>query len=185
VHVVEHDSGYKVSKFITIVLRPNQTNNDEIIPDVYMVSDQAQSLEKDNVFGEPQNRKELLIREPEDINDILPTLIVESKPVKTVAPEFFIVNVAHGQPRDNKFAIVKHSDFPIENRNTPQKPSDVRAYLNKYKKEISYQRFSDFHLLVYLMKLIDLETAMVIAEAVRDEREIDPSIVEFIESYGA
>ena len=45
----------------------NQAKNDEIIPDVYMVSDQCQALEKDNVFGEPENRKEIPVREPVDM----------------------------------------------------------------------------------------------------------------------
>jgi len=184
-HVAEHHTGYKVSKFITIVLRPNQANNDEIVPDVYMVSDQAQALEKDGVFGEPQTRKELPVREPIDSNDILPTVIQEGKEVKNIAPEFFVVNVAHGQPKNNNFAVVKHADFPVENRIIAQKPGDVKIYLAKYKKEKSYERFSDFHLLVYIMKLIDVETACVIAECVRDEREIDSSIAEFVEGYGA
>jgi nuclear protein localization family protein 4 len=184
VHIVEHETGYKVSKFITIVLRPNKTNNDEIAPDVYMVSDQAQALEKDEVFGEPTTRKEIPVREPLDSNDILPSLVVEGKPVKSVQPEFFVVNVAHGQPKDNKFAVIKHAEFPVENRMSPQKPGDIRTYLNKYKKEPSYQKFADFHLLVYIMKLIDIETACVVAQQVRDEKDIDPGMVDFIERYG-
>ena len=32
-----------------------------------MISDQAQALEKDSVFGEPENRKEIPVREPLDM----------------------------------------------------------------------------------------------------------------------
>jgi len=56
-------------------------------------------------------------------HDILPTVIAEGKPAKKVEPEFFIVNVAHGRPKTSQFSIMKHADFPVENRNTPQKVS--------------------------------------------------------------
>lgn len=39
-------------------------HNNEIVPDVFMVSDQCQALERDGIFGEPESRKELTIREP-------------------------------------------------------------------------------------------------------------------------
>ena len=42
-----------------------------------------------------------------------------------IDPEFFIVNVAFGQPKSNKYAIIKHYDFPIANR---EKEATVKKY---------------------------------------------------------
>jgi len=175
-HVVIHPCGYRVTKFITVVMRHSK---DEVVPDVYMVSDQCQALERDEIFTEPETRKELLVREPVETHDILPTVIVEGKPTKKIEPEFFIVNVAHGRPKTSQFSIMKHADFPVENRSTPQKPIDIKNYLKKFGNEKSYMKYSDFHLLVYLAKLLDVETVLTICEAIRNEQEV-PSGIEML-----
>jgi hypothetical protein len=41
-------------------------NPEEVIPEVYMVSDQFQQLEKDGVFTESGRRKVLQVRNPEN-----------------------------------------------------------------------------------------------------------------------
>jgi nuclear protein localization family protein 4 len=47
---VDHPEGYKVSKFVTVVVKPTG-DGAEIGIEAYMVSDQCQALERDNVFG--------------------------------------------------------------------------------------------------------------------------------------
>ena len=47
-HIVEHPEGYKVSKFVTVVVKP-RGDGAETGLDAYMVSDQCQALERDNV----------------------------------------------------------------------------------------------------------------------------------------
>ena len=84
-----HPSSYTVSKFITVVVRSEnffilffygkiinfliyfankakKENSNEVVPEVYMVSDQAQALERDNIFTESERRRVLKIREPEN-----------------------------------------------------------------------------------------------------------------------
>lgn len=73
-----------------------------------------------------------------------------------IEPDFFIVNVAHGQPKNTKFNVLTNSDFPAANRKRPQKPSDVRDYLRKYKGLKSYEKYANFQLLLYLAKLVDI-----------------------------
>jgi len=40
-------------------------------------------------------------------------------------------------------------------------------------------KYSDFHLLVYLAKLLDVETVLTICEAIRNEQEV-PSGIEML-----
>lgn len=62
-HVSVHPSGYKVSKFVTVVLKPRDDGSCE--PQAYMVSDQCQALERDNIFGDSDLRRKLVKRKPE------------------------------------------------------------------------------------------------------------------------
>lgn len=86
----EHESGYKVSKFITVVVKPKENNECEL--ECYMVSDLCQALERDEVFDEPKSKKEMLVRKPGK-NEILSSVYMESKPVEAFDPDFCIVNV--------------------------------------------------------------------------------------------
>ena len=60
-----------------------------------MVSDQAQALERDDVFGETESRKKMILREPGP-NEMIPSVVKEGKPAKEFEPDFFIVSLAHG-----------------------------------------------------------------------------------------
>jgi nuclear protein localization protein 4 homolog len=41
---VPHESGYDISNFITVILRPDEKNPNDIKPEVYMISDQGQAI---------------------------------------------------------------------------------------------------------------------------------------------
>jgi nuclear protein localization family protein 4 len=90
---IAHESDYKVSKFITVVIKPRENNEAEI--ECYMVSDLCQSLERDGVFGESDSKKEMKVRTPKK-NEIMPSVYMESKPVDKFDPDFCIVNVNFG-----------------------------------------------------------------------------------------
>lgn len=59
---VPHESGYDISNFITVILRPDEKNPNEVKPEVYMVSDQGQALEKSNLFVEPKSRRMMQVK---------------------------------------------------------------------------------------------------------------------------
>lgn len=90
-----------ISKFITVVLRSNyilyslakKENPDEVVPEVYMVSDQGQQLEEDGIFQNSGRRKVLQVRDQKSEVDVVPSFIYEGKSVKEFEPDFFIVNV--------------------------------------------------------------------------------------------
>lgn len=91
---MEHPEGYKVSKFITVVVKP-KGDNQEIGIEAYQVSDQCQALERDNVFGNSESRKKMILREPAS-NEMIPSVLMEGKTVKEFEPDFFIVSLGNG-----------------------------------------------------------------------------------------
>ena len=63
IHVVDHPAGCKVSKYVTVVLKPQDDGNS--MPEAYMISDQGQALERDGVFGESDRRRRMVKRQAE------------------------------------------------------------------------------------------------------------------------
>jgi len=56
---VPHESGYDISNFITVILRPDEKNPNDIKPEVYMISDQGQAIENANLFVESSSRRKM------------------------------------------------------------------------------------------------------------------------------
>jgi len=52
---------------------------------------------------------------------------------------------------------MKLYDFPVENRVPLASAADVKTFLHKHQKKAPKIRFSDFHLLLFLCKLIDFD----------------------------
>ena len=100
---------------MTVVVKP-KGDGAEIGIEAYMVSDQCQALERDNVFGNTDQRKKMVLREPAE-NEMIPSVVMEGKPVKEFEPDFFIVSLSNGQPKTKKdYNILKNYDFPVRNR---------------------------------------------------------------------
>ena len=172
----KHPSGYKVTKFVTVVLKPTEDGN--AMPEAYMVSDQAQALERDKVFGESENRRRLVKRRPAE-HELLPTIMCENKPCEEFQPEWFIVSMGCGLPK-KALTILEHSDFPVMNRGKDLNKSDIKGYLAKYRNEPSFKRFSNFHLLLAIAHIVDVDTALEIARCVNDQREVPRDIIDLL-----
>lgn len=111
----------------------------------------------------------------------------EGAPVKEFEPDFFLVSLAHGQPNDNntKFNILKRYDFPVMHRfGKKQTPNDFKSFMqcSKGLKNKS-ERFACFQSLLYLAEMLDVDSAMSVSRCVADERDIDPGMVELLESF--
>lgn len=179
---VDHPEGYKVSKFVTIVVKP-RGDGSEIGIDSYMVSDQCQALERDDIFGNSDSRRKMILREPGP-NEMIPSVVKEGKPAKEFEPDFFIVSLGHGQPKTKKdYNILKNYDFPEFNRGgrNPIK-KDYNDYLKRHKGEPSQRKYACFHLLLFLSEMLDIDTALTIAQNIAKEQPLDPSLVELLES---
>ena len=137
--------GPKVSKFVTV--RVEQQENDQIGVECYMVSDQCQALERDNVFGHCDDPKKMKIRTPSKI-EAMPAVLREGSNVTEFENEFMIVSLAHGQPNENntQFNILKRFDYPVMNRfGKDQTQGDLSTFLRNSKGlKTNFERFSCF-----------------------------------------
>lgn len=101
-----HPHGYKVSKWITVVVRPQKEG---VMPEAYMASDLAQALERDRVFGYSDVRSAVTKRVlAEDEDEILPSIIQEGRDVSSFRPEFLLVDIQCGMS-SKRFPIIEHS----------------------------------------------------------------------------
>ncbi|CAK63271.1 unnamed protein product (macronuclear) [Paramecium tetraurelia] len=182
-HSIQHPEGCLVSKFLTVVLRTKKDNPDEVVPEVYMVSDQGQQLEQDGIFQNSERRKVLQVREAKNELDVLPSFVYNGKSVKEFEPDFFIVNVAHGYNPNSNYSILKLYDFPVENRSVVAKQQDLKTFLHKHQKKPSHHRFADFHLLLYLSKLIDIHSIANIAQFIASECEVPNELLDIVKMY--
>ena len=182
-HIVEHPAGYKVSKFVTV--RVEQKENEEIGVECWMASDIAQALERDNVFGSSEDPKKMVIREPNS-DEAMPAILREGAGVKEFEPDFMLVSLAHGQPNANNTwcNVLRRYDYPMRNR------FGKKATIGDFKQFIAGSkgmknkpdRFACFQFLLHLAEVMDIGTALSIANAVAEEREIDATMVELFES---
>lgn len=179
---IRHPIGIDVSKQITIVLRCDAANNNQVTPEVYMVSDECQSLVRDQLIEEPDNPKTLKIKQAKD-HSFTTKFFYQGKTVEEIELDFFIVNVAHGQPKNTVHNVLDNTDFPVANRENSQTLENLRKYLNARSHLKSYEKYANFHLLLFLAKMLDIHTAMAVAECVRDKTEVPEHLEMLIESH--
>ena len=91
------------------------------------------------------------------------------------------MKIAHGSSKNNKFSIIKRFDFPSISRDRPSK-KNLKEYMMRTRGvKNSWQRYSDFNLLLYLAEEIDPATAHSIAECVAREEAVGENIEEMID----
>lgn len=84
-----------------------------------------------------------------------------------------LVSLAHGSPSHNKFSILKNYDFPFINRtNKAITQEDVTNFLRANKAKPAAVKYSSFHLLIMIAKMLDIDNAIIIARAVEKEQDI-------------
>ena len=116
----------------------------------------------------------------------MPAIMREGTGVKEFEPDFFIVSLAHGQPNENntKFNILKRYDYPVANRFGKQPTQkDLKQFLQTSKGlKNSHERFSSFQFLLHLADIMDVATALNLANSVAEEKPVDSAMVELLES---
>jgi nuclear protein localization protein 4 homolog len=178
---IEHPEGVRVSKFVTVVVKPKGDMGESGI-DCYMVSDLGQALERDNVFGNHEDHKHMVVREPEE-NEMVPNIVKQGKTVKEFDPEFFIVSIAHGQPKElQDYNILKNYDFLPMGRHMKPNKNDLKGYINAHKGEDSRVKFACFQFLLYMIQQLDVETVCTIAQKIADGEPLEDYLVELVES---
>lgn len=185
----EHYTKYTMSKLVTCVTHPNLKDGRNPQTDAFMVSDQFCGMVRDGLIesneNEQTNPKGVKLRTPLP-GELLPDVLEAGKSAsKESDPDWFVVKVNSGAPVKPK-SFFMHAHFPRENRSgQPQIRSDVKRYLSKCStSEPSWSKLSDFHLLLFLAKTLDVETAKVICDGVRERKPIDEGLFELVKAVG-
>lgn len=172
-----HFTKYRLSKFVSCAFRADSKS---LSP--FMVSDQFAAMVRDGIISDTPERKEVVVREAK-AGEIINDFLAEGKPNKKILTDFFVVRVNDTVPKKHHKMLL-HSEFPRENRPThPQRRDDLKKYFKTVNKtEPSWSKYSDLHLILYIAKEMDVDTAVAIAECVRDRKEIPEGVEMLIKS---
>jgi len=167
-----HFSKYVLSKFVSCSVRPDTQNMGAPKLEPFMVCDQVCAMVRDGILCDSPDRKHCVVREAQK-GELIPEFLAEGKPNKKILTDFFVVRVNDVAPKRHTKLFV-HADFPRENRQThPQRRDDLKQYFKKRpSSEPSWSRFADFHLLLFIAKALDVDTAVQLCECVRERQEV-------------
>ncbi|PHJ24801.1 npl4 family protein [Cystoisospora suis] len=187
-----HYTGYPVSKFVCCTVSLHKAAEGgheaggEAIPNAFMISDMGMSLVRDGVICEKQpDASHVRLRQPEK-GELLPQILESGKETTQFDARWFIVRVNESAPRKVRSFFYSNT-FPRENRLIHQSPRDITQHLAKagaVPKAENWKNFSDFHLLLYVAKLFDLDTALSICDCIVNQKPVDEGLVDTLKSLG-
>jgi nuclear protein localization family protein 4 len=179
----EHYTGYRVSKQVGVVVKL-EGDTGQAEPEAVMVSDQAMAMLRDDLVRveDQVDYKEthVKIRASNEKEELLPSVLQEYKDVKEFDADWLVVKVNHSAPVKPR-SFFKFSHFPRENRSNTL--TGAASYFRQIPRGTpTWQQFSDFHLLLFIAKMIDFDTAAGIAASVRDKTEVADGFVELVKA---
>lgn len=167
-----HFTKYRLSKFVSCAIRPDPEQNGNPGMNSFMVSDQCSALVRDGMLAEEAGKTDVVVREAAK-GECMPNFLVEGKENRKIPTDFFVIRVVDGMPK-KRISMFTHADFPRENRPRHlQQRDDLKKYFKKRSAgEPSWSRFADFHLLLFIAKALDVDTAVQLCECVRERQEV-------------
>lgn len=179
-----HYTNYPISNFITCTISPDPLLSNEPVTNAFMVSDLGMALMRDNLIEENQiNPSHIQLRNPNK-NELLPQILESGKETNKFDTDWFIVRVNESAPKVVR-SIFKNFHFPRENRQHSQSAFHVKEYFRSNKLDRGTKgihQCSDFHLILFVAKVLDIETALALCDATLNKKEIDPIIEEMLTS---
>eukprot|EP00210_Caulerpa_lentillifera_P004794 g4576.t1 len=155
---------------ITAIVSLDMTENEGHVHfEAYQCSTQCVSLWTKQWFAQEQDENSGIVKmqNPQKPADKTP-VIVARQDVNEVDNDFFLcpVNILdHQGPLS--------CEFPVENRQFPQKRSDLKQLLSSSRSGMSYTKLlADFHVLLYLADKLELSDLMKICESIRSNSPI-------------
>uniref|UniRef100_A0A0G4IAJ9 Nuclear pore localisation protein NPL4 C-terminal domain-containing protein n=1 Tax=Chromera velia CCMP2878 TaxID=1169474 RepID=A0A0G4IAJ9_9ALVE len=166
-----HFTKYPLSKQVIVTLSPDAQG--AIQPHAFMVADMLLAFVRDEILMEPDKPNEMKVKEVEK-HQLMPQVLEKGKETKTFDPDWMIVRIADSQPKGTPKKFFQFSKFPRMNRLVDPTPQDCANYFRSLPSGgPSWKRFSDFHLLLFIAKLFDLETAINVAKSVAEKKDIE------------
>lgn len=188
-----HFTGYPMSKYVCCTVSLDKSTRDgEAVPNAFMVSDLGVALVRDGVICDKQpDNTHIQLRSPEK-GELLPQVLESGRETTRFDASWFIVRVNESAPRKVR-SFFCSSTFPRANRLVHQTPKDITDHLTRgaacagsgpQAKKENWRRFADFHLLLYVAKLFDLDTAFSICDCVRSRQPVDEGLEDTLKSFG-
>ncbi|CRG97853.1 nuclear protein localization protein 4, putative [Plasmodium gallinaceum] len=179
-----HYTNYSVSNFITCTISPDPLLSNEPVTNAFMVSDLGMALIRDNFIEENQmDPSHIHLRNPNK-NELLPQILESGKETNKFDTDWFIVRVNESAPKVVR-SIFRNFHFPRENRVNLQTANDIKEYFTSKKLDRGNNgnfKCSDFHLILFVSKVLDIETALALCDATLGKKEIDPIMEEVLTS---
>ena len=179
-----HYTGYRLSKFVSCIVTPDSKGEPDIT--ALMVSDQSMGMVRDRLvtLSAQNDPKHVKLRATEK-NELLPTVLQSGKEVTEFDPDWFIVRVNHGVPTKPR-SFFSHSHFPRENReHEKQVMASLKFYVDQVKQEATWKKYSDFHLILFIAKQLDIDTALALCDFIVQKKELSPDFQELIQALSS
>lgn len=177
-----HYSGYSISPFVTVTVALDMESNGHVSTNAYMVSDLGMAFQRDGILLESADPRKMHLR-PSGKNELLPDILESGKSTTVFDPDWLIVRVNDSAPKQIR-SLFQSWTFPVENRQKQVRPSDLPAYLRSCERSSERSTsfpssiFADWHLLLYIARLFDAQTASAVCEKILTKQPIDPDLVE-------
>lgn len=180
-----HYTGYQVSSFVTCTISPDPVMQNEPLTNAFMISDLGMALLRDNAIAEVQTDPSHVELRNAEKNELLPQILEGGRETKKFDNDWLIVRVNESAPKVVR-SIFKNTLFSVENRGTEQTAEDAKEYFKNpqlYKGLKDGSKYADFHLILFIAKVLGAETALTVCEAISQNKEVDQVIEEMITSY--
>nr|PVC51602.1 hypothetical protein MACL_00001398 [Theileria orientalis] len=202
-----HYTGYPVSTMVTCTMSPD--DNGQPVLDAFMASDMALALFRDELLDNNQDHDNIIkMREVEHSQEIMPPIIESGKEVTSFDTSWLMVRINESAPiKPNSFFgnNGRNHKFPVENRTYSSTAktrmheslvSDCSARVTnsnerfrKWDKKILTDYFNthdpetlwnDFHLLIYVCQVLDVDTALAICDCIVRKEQVDDLVKDLL-----
>eukprot|EP01055_Gregarina_sp_Pseudo9_P000816 Gregarina_sp_Pseudo_9__815@NODE_1521_length_1527_cov_4_719086_g1409_i0_p1_GENE_NODE_1521_length_1527_cov_4_719086_g1409_i0NODE_1521_length_1527_cov_4_719086_g1409_i0_p1_ORF_typecomplete_len500_score122_26NPL4/PF05021_15/6_2e51zfNPL4/PF05020_15/4_1e14UN_NPL4/PF11543_8/1_7e07ubiquitin/PF00240_23/0_035Ubiquitin_2/PF14560_6/0_042_NODE_1521_length_1527_cov_4_719086_g1409_i0151514 len=185
-HKNVHYTGYPVSTFVSMTVSPKDELKGEPAPDAFMISDLGLAMIRDNLLSTSgETADDVLILRPPSKDELMPTILETAQGTNKLDTDWLLVRVVDSAPIEPR-SIFKRTSFPRIGRTEPTL-KDLRVFLTDVPSHLKqpYERYADFHFLLYVAKVLEIESALAICEAIMTKTGLDPAFEELLKSLDA
>ncbi|VWU52331.1 nuclear protein localization protein 4, putative [Hepatocystis sp. ex Piliocolobus tephrosceles] len=179
-----HYTNYNISNFITCTISPDPLLSNEPVINAFMISDLGMVMLRDNLINAIQtDPSHIQLRTPNK-NELIPLILESGAETNKFDTDWLLVRINDTAPKVVR-SIFKNFHFPRENRNYMQTASDVKEYFSNKKLDRGSNKnlgCSDFHLILFVSRVLDMETALALCDAALNKKQIDPIMEEVLTS---
>eukprot|EP01056_Protomagalhaensia_sp_Gyna25_P005603 Protomagalhaensia_sp_Gyna_25__5602@NODE_774_length_2646_cov_310_594553_g607_i0_p1_GENE_NODE_774_length_2646_cov_310_594553_g607_i0NODE_774_length_2646_cov_310_594553_g607_i0_p1_ORF_typecomplete_len519_score72_13NPL4/PF05021_15/2_5e51zfNPL4/PF05020_15/3_5e14UN_NPL4/PF11543_8/1_1e05ubiquitin/PF00240_23/0_024_NODE_774_length_2646_cov_310_594553_g607_i010882425 len=182
IHKDKHYTGYPVSTFVTMTISPKEELRGEAGPDAFMISDLGLAMIRDDILSAAGTGEDeiLLLRKPQK-DELMPAILEEAQGVDKLDTDWLLIRVVDSAPREAR-SIFKRTTFPRMGR-TEATFRDLRLFLSDAPAHLKpHERYADFHFILYVAKVLGVDSALAVCDAVVSKAPLDSAFEDLLKS---